>query len=161
MKSLVVYSSQTGNTRRLAQAVFDVFPGEKELCSVDEAPDPSAYDWVAVGFWFKSGKPDPLAADYLAKIGKQSLFLFATHGAATGSKHAVQGMEFAKSLASESDVQGTYSCQGEVDPRIVEKARSKKPEPPVWVADAPAAKGHPNDVDIQSLQQKVLELFAV
>ena len=29
MKSLVVYSSQTGNTRKLAEAVFEALPGEK------------------------------------------------------------------------------------------------------------------------------------
>ena len=49
MKSLVVYSSQTGNTRKLAKAVFEALPGEKTLYPVDEAPDPSDYGFIAVG----------------------------------------------------------------------------------------------------------------
>ena len=31
MKSLVVYSSQTGNTRKLAEAVFEMLSGDKAL----------------------------------------------------------------------------------------------------------------------------------
>jgi flavodoxin len=158
MKSLVVYSSQTGNTRRLAEAVFESLSGEKEILPVDDAPDPSEYDSIAVGFWLKGGKPDPKSAEYLGKITQQALFLFATHGAGAGSDHAIQGMEFAKSLAPESDIRGTYSCQGEVNPKVLEKA-SKKPQPPVWLPDARDAVGHPNSVDIEVLKYQISELF--
>ena len=159
MKSLVVYSSQTGNTRKLAEAAFGALPGEKEIFPVDEAPDPSEYDLIAVGFWFMQGKPDPKSTEYLAKVGKESLFLFATHAAGAGSVHAIHGMEVAKSLAPESDILGTYSCQGEASPKILEKA-SKKPQPPVWLADAQKASGHPNFADIEVLSHQILELFA-
>jgi hypothetical protein len=142
----------------LAEAIFEALSGEKEIFSVDDAPDPSEYDSIAVGFWLKGGKPDPKSAEYLGKITQQALFLFATHGAAAGSDHAIQGMEFAKSLASESDIQGTYSCQGEVNPKVLEKA-SKKPQPPVWLADAQNAGGHPNSVDIEILKHQISELF--
>jgi len=67
-------------------------------------------------------------------------------------------MELAKSLAAESDIRGTYSCQGEVNPKILEKA-SKKPEPPVWLADAPDADGHPDDADVDVLKHQLAELL--
>ena len=159
MKSLVVYSSQTGNTRKLAEAVFGALSGDKALYPVDEAPDPSGYGFIAVGFWLMGGKPDPKSTEYLGRVGKQPLFLFATHGAGAGSDHAIHGMALAKSLASDADIRGTYSCQGEVNPKILEKA-SKKPEPPVWLADAPDAVGHPNDADIEALNYQLAELSA-
>ena len=93
MKSLVVYSSQTGNTRKLAEAAFEALSGEKEILLVDDAPDPSEYDSIVVGFWLKGGKPDPKSAEYLGKVKQKALFLFATHGAAAESNHAIQGME--------------------------------------------------------------------
>ena len=158
MKSLVVYSSQTGNTRKLAEAVLEALPGEKALFPVDEAPDPSDYGFIAVGFWLMAGKPDPKASEYLCKIGKKPLFLFATHGAGAGSDHAIHGMALAKSLAAEADIRGTYSCQGEVNPKILEKA-SKKPEPPVWLADAPDADGHPNNADFEAVKYQLAELL--
>jgi flavodoxin len=158
MKSLVVYSSQTGNTRKLAEAIFEILPGEKALYPVDEAPDPVGYDFVCVGFWLMGGKPDPKTSEYLLMIGRKPLFLFATHGAAVGSAHASHGMELAKSFACESDLRGTFSCQGQVNPKILEKA-SQKPEPPVWLADAPNAEGHPNREDIEILSQQISELL--
>ena len=68
MKSLVVYSTQTGNTKALAYAVYESLPDDKEISFVGDAPDPGEYDFVAVGFWLMAGKPDPKAAEYLEKI---------------------------------------------------------------------------------------------
>ena len=64
-------------------------------------------------------------------------------------------MSRAKSLVPEAKVLGTFSCQGEVNPEVLERV-SQKPEPPVWLKDAPLAEGHPNRNDIQELK-KALE----
>lgn len=158
MKSLVVYSSQTGNTKKLADAVYDTLTGEKEIHPMADDPDPNDYDVVAVGFWLQAGKPDPKTAEYLPKIaGGQRLFLFATHGAAAGSDHAQNAMAQAQSLAPSATLAGMFSCQGEVNPKVIEKV-SAKPEPPVWIKDAPAASGHPDEADIEQLKQAVASL---
>ncbi|MEE4357078.1 MAG: flavodoxin family protein [Desulfococcaceae bacterium] len=155
MKSLVVYSSVTGNTRKLAEAAWDTLNGPKEIFPILEAPEPEGYDLIAVGFWLIAGKPDPKSAEYLAKIpAGQSLFLFATHGAACGSEHAENAMNHAKEIASKTKIVGTFSCQGEVSPTILKKAGSK-PVPPVWLKDAPAAEGHPDSADIEALKKVV------
>ncbi len=157
MKSLIVYSSQSGNTKMLAQAVYESLTGPKEMFAVAEAPDPAGYDFVALGFWLQAGQPDPKSTEYLGKVGKKTFFLFATHGAAAGSDHARNAIDHARSLASEADVLGTYSCQGEVNPKVLEKAKSK-PEPPVWIADAPSAVGHPDEADIEVLKHQIAQL---
>lgn len=64
-------------------------------------------------------------------------------------------MSHAKSLVPDAKILGTFSCQGEVNPEVLERV-SKKPEPPVWLKDAPNAVGHPNRNDMQELI-KVLE----
>ena len=155
MKSLVVYSSETGNTRKLAEAVFEVLTGEKEIYPISDAPDPDNYEFIAMGFWLMAGKPDPKSLEYLPKIGKNSLFLFATHGAAARSEHAMNAMNYAKSLAPEAKILGSYSCQGEVNPKVIEKVRAK-PKPPAWLADAPGAVGHPDETDIEELKRLVI-----
>jgi len=157
MKSLVVYSSQTGNTRKLAEVVYNILSGEKEIYPVDELHDPEKYDFIALGFWLMAGKPDSNTLEYLPKIKDKPLFLFATHGTAAGSNHAKEAMDIAKGLASEADVKGTFSCQGEVNFKVLEKIKAK-PVPPVWLEDAPAAAGHPNDTDIERLKRVVSNL---
>jgi flavodoxin len=48
MKSLVVYSSQTGNTRKLAQAAYDSLAGQKEIHKVEDAPAPDGFERSAL-----------------------------------------------------------------------------------------------------------------
>jgi flavodoxin len=131
MKSLVVFSSQTGNTKKLAEAVCESLPDTARLVSVDEAPDPSDYDFVALGFWLQAGKPDPKSAGYLERLkGHTKVFLFATHGADPNSEHAQNAMTYAQSLAEGATVAGTFSCFGQVNPKVLEKIKAK-PQPPV------------------------------
>ena len=152
MKVLIVYSSQSGNTKKLAQAAYDAVSQDKEIFPVEDAPLGDGYDVVIVGFWLKAGKPDPKTQEYLEKIGNgQKLFLFATHGAAPGSDHAKNAMNFARDLAENAEIIGTFSCQGEVNPKVLEKVKAK-PEPPVWLSDADDAVGHPDENDIESFK---------
>lgn len=158
MKSLIVYSTQTDNTRKLAHTIHESLPGEKEISFVDDAPAPEAYDFVAVGFWLMAGKPDPKAAAYLEGLKEdQKVFLFATHGAAKGSAHAQQAMQAGRELAAAASVLGTYSCQGEVNPKVLAKVKSK-PQPPVWLDDAATAVGHPDEGDLAELKAIIAEL---
>jgi hypothetical protein len=63
MKTLIVCSSQTGNTRKLAEAVKEVIGGETALSPVGEAPDTAGFDLIVLGFWPMTGKPDPKSSD--------------------------------------------------------------------------------------------------
>jgi hypothetical protein len=154
MKTLVVYSSQTGNTKKLAEAVFQILPEEKTLCHISQAPNPDGFDLVVLGFWLQAGKPDPKSSEYLAKLSDQHLFLLATHGAAADSEHAKEAMDIARSIPSAARVIGQFNCPGEVNPAHLEKARRKDPQP-VWVKDAHKAVGHPDGGDIEGLTAAV------
>jgi len=160
MKSLVVYSSKSGNTRKLAEAVYEYLEGEKTIVAIADAPDPSEYTFVAVGFWLMAGQPDPESQAFLARLKEgQDVYLFATHGAAAGSDHAENAMKKAKEIAARAHLLATFSCPGEVSPQVIEKAAQKNPQP-AWLADAPAAKGHPNANDLKMVVRmlEVLDL---
>lgn len=158
MKNLVVYSSKSGNTRKMAEAVYAYLGGDKEIVAVAEAPDPAGYSFVAVGFWLKAGQPDPESQAYLARLKEgQAVYLFASHGAAAGSAHAENAMKKAKELAAGTHILATFSCPGEVDAEFLQIAARKNPLP-AWFADAPAAKGHPDANDLQRVVRMLEEL---
>ena len=158
MKSLVVYSSKSGNTRKLAEAVYEYLSGEKEMAAVADAPDPAGYSFVAVGFWLQAGQPDPDSQAFLARLKEgQDVYLFATHAAAVGSVHAENAMKKARELAGRAHVRATFSCPGEVDAMTLETAAQKNPQP-AWLADAPAAKGHPDASDLKMVVRMMVEL---
>ena len=158
MKSLIIYSSQTDNTKKLADVVYENLDGEKDIFFVDDAPSVKGYDLIAVGFWLMAGKPDPKSAAFLEKLGKDDkVFLFATHGAAKGSDHAQNAVNHAIRLTDNANVAGSFTCQGEVNPKVLEKVK-QKPEPPVWISEADDAVGHPNEEDFSALKKIVAEL---
>ena len=67
MQTIVIYSSQTGNTRKLATQIFAAIPGDsKDLKNIDEYREKDA-ELYFVGFWV-----DPVSYTHLTlptKIG--------------------------------------------------------------------------------------------
>jgi len=150
MKVLVVYSTKTKNTLKLAEALYDTIRYRKELKSITDKPDPEDYGFIAVGFWIKDGKPDSATMEFLPQIRDKEVFLFATHASAKNSDSVHDAMKVAKELACNARTIGTFSCQGEIPAEMMEKAAAQSPQPP-WLADAPSAKGHPDKKDIREL----------
>jgi hypothetical protein len=150
MERVVVYSSRSGNTRALAEAAFLALPEEKSLYAVEQAPDPARFDLVVLGFWVRHGEPDPEALGYLARVGKRPLFLFATLVSAPDSACARRAMAMAAAQAPEAALLGTFCCRGQADPAALAEALTQKPLP-AWLAEAPAAFGHPDAADAADL----------
>ncbi len=152
MSAIVIYSSKSNNTKKVAEAVAEQLGCESK--PVKEAGDISGYDTVAVGFWYQAGQPDPASQEFLATLAGKKVFLFGTHGAAVGTPPAENGMLKAKELAKDADIIGTFSCPGEVGEKVLKMAAAKDPQPP-WLAAAPDAKGHPDAADIAAVKAAV------
>ena len=79
MNAIVVYSSQTGRTKQIAQAVVSGLPEGTPCVSVDEMPkDLSGYDCVFVGFWSDKDQADPKGQEALRQIKNDNVAVFAT-----------------------------------------------------------------------------------
>jgi len=151
MKNLVVYSSKTGNTKKLAQAIYEHIPGEKEIKAVSEAPDPGDFTFIAAGFRIENGEPDQEMQEYLKKIIDDcQVFLFATHASERGSDIVKNAMKKARELAGRARIVGEYDCLGEVPEEKLEEARQQSPQPE-WIKNAEKAKGHPDEEDVREL----------
>ncbi len=65
MKSIVIYSSLTGNTKQVAEAITSVLPAGTPCVSMKEVPsDLSSYDLVFAGFWVDKGDPKVIEMMY-------------------------------------------------------------------------------------------------
>ncbi len=155
MKNLIVYSSKTGNTKKLAEALYDYIPGPKEIAPVTEAPEPEGYTFIGVGFRLENGEPDKAAQEYLKKIIDDcQVFLFLTHACKRGSEMVKNAFKIARELPKNARIVGDFDCLGEVPEDILEELRKKDPVPE-WVSEADAAKGHPNEEDIREMKQLI------
>lgn len=166
MKALVVYSTLTGNTRKVAEAIHAVLP-EGTACRIaGEAPDPADYDFVAMGFWVDKGGPDAEAAAYMKRIAGKKVFTFFTLGADPGSEHARTCAERAAAAYGEGCVHtGVYWCQGAIDPKLIEWMRKQPaggPHSPTPEAEARWAKAalHPDEADLKAAAAAARKAFA-
>ena len=146
----IVYSSVTGNTRKIAEAMAAEAAVTAE--AVEEAAQRDDAQIVAVGYWLWRGGPDPKMAAFLPKLHDVDVVLFETHAADVRSEHAVTAFARAAYLLGENcRVLGTFGCQGQVSAAI--RAKHEKME-----ANDPHAKaggwktsiGHPDDDDLRA-----------
>ena len=160
MKTLVVYSSRTGNTKKVAQAMAEVMPG-CELLPVEEAPSSvDQYDVTAVGYWVDRGMPDAATCAWLEGVRNARLAFFGTLGAWPDSDHARECMARGEALALEpargNVVLGSWLCQGRVDPKVLEimarMAGDVHPMTEERKARIAEAARHPDDEDCRRAQ---------
>ena len=88
MKSIVVVSSLTGNTLKVASAVAYGLDDNLEAVKVEENPDVSDYDLVVIGTWIDRGTADAKAQEFIKTIKNKKVAVFTTLGAYPDSDHA-------------------------------------------------------------------------
>jgi len=128
MRILVVYSSRTGNTKKVAEAIFSILPQGAVLASVGEAPDPEPFDCLLLGFWNRRAAPDPAMLAYMARIHGKQVGLFGTQGAWPDSDHGKRFLENARAAVKGNEVLAEFVCMGRVDPALLAREAALPPE---------------------------------
>ena len=149
MKALVTYYSQTGNTERLARAIYDAIDVEKELIPFGEVNGFEGYDVIFCGFPVHAhGVPGKVQPFFKKLLPGQKVALFSTHGSLRGGLFPRQAFEHALSLAKGATVIGTFGSQGAVDTKLLD-AIKKQQEHQAWAEEAQSAEGHPDAADME------------
>ncbi len=61
MKILLTYSSKTGNTRKVAEGIYEILPEGSLITPIEENINPNEFDLILVGFWVDKGMADEKA----------------------------------------------------------------------------------------------------
>jgi flavodoxin len=123
-KGLIVYSSKTGNTRKLAEGILQGLESQDitaRIAPVEENPDGKDAAWVLLGFWVDRGNADSKARRYLKGLSGRQVGLFGTLGAYPDSNHAKESAAKVRELAEKKNTcLGCFLCQGKIDPKLTE-----------------------------------------
>ncbi|MDR0622083.1 MAG: flavodoxin family protein [Deltaproteobacteria bacterium] len=156
MKTLVAYSSLTGNTQKVAQAISDAIPGA-EIHPVDKTPNLSDYGLIIVGFWVDRGQPDRKTQEFIERVEGKPVGFFFTLGAYPDSDHAGDVARVTEEMIAkgQNQVLGSFRCQGKVDPALLERMKKSLPADHPHAQMSPQRKArleeaakHPNDEDL-------------
>lgn len=154
MKTLVTYYSESGNTEKLAKAIYESLEAtENEIAPINEEKNFEDYDVIFVGFPVH-GSSVPLKAEKSIKRipeGKM-LVLFGTHGSLRGGPLSISAFYYAITLAPKANIIGTFGCRGEVKASLLEGLMNKA-EYKFWAMEAQSAAGHPDDADFEDAKQ--------
>ena len=166
MKSMVVFSSRTGNTKKVAQAVFEALPDPKHIFTVEEDPAVDRYDLIVLGYWVDKGTADAKARAFFEKVKDRNVALFGTLGAYPDSDHAKNCTENVRELLKANHILGDFLCQGRVDPKLVKMMAEKlKDDPhhamtPERKTRLKEAEKHPDDKDLSDARAFILSVVA-
>ncbi len=160
MKALVTYYSKTGNTEKLASAIYETIPIAKELKPVQDVESIAGYDIIFCGFPVLAHSVPGKVQPFIKKLpGGQKVAFFSSHGSLRGGQLPKQAFEHAISLASKATILGHFGCRGSVDPKIIETLM-QKPEHRAWAQEAQSAEGHPDQGDFEDAKKFALEMIA-
>lgn len=125
MKILITYSSRTGNTKKIAEAIYEVFQEEAELLPIQKVEDISPYEYIFVGGWADKGTLDSKALEFIQEIKEKKIAIFATLGAYPYSIHAHEILvRTAEKVDKSNRIVGSFICQGAVDPALLKRFES-------------------------------------
>ena len=158
MSYAIAYSSRTGNTAQLAQAVREAL--SEQECRYFGEPHAEALvaDTIYVGFWTDKGTCDEQTAHFLKGLTNQRIFLFGTAGFGGAPAYFDQILGRVKeNLGPNVQVVGTYMCQGKM-PQVVRdryEAMEDSPRRTMMLENFDRALSHPDQQDLDGLKQAV------
>ena len=116
MKVSILYSSKTGNTRKLAFSIANELSDFEititDIKTMESLPKADAY---LIGYWVDKAQPNEEAKHCIEQITGKPVGLFGTLGAYAYSSHGSQSMQNANAMLGEGcTLIGSFLCQGPV-----------------------------------------------
>ncbi len=126
MKILLAYSSKTGNTKKVCDAVYNEIKDSHEVdyLSVKEVKSHDGYDLVLVGYWVDKGTANREARKLITAIRDTKVGLIGTLGADPESFHGKKVIVNVGELVDGSNTyHGTFLCRGKVAEKLIKRLK--------------------------------------
>ncbi|MEF2877687.1 MAG: flavodoxin family protein [Blautia sp.] len=166
MKTQVLYKSRTGNTEKLAKAVFGAIPGKnKDIAPLEGQTDYDMGDVYFIGFWTDRGSASVDVLDYLGSLQGKRIALFGTCGMG-GSPEYYKKIEENIRVFIEDDNEylGAFICQGKMPMAVREKYMNMKnsknqKQVEAMIRNFDMAMLHPNEQDLEHVRNFVKHIY--
>jgi len=151
MKVIITYMSLTGNTKKIAEAIFQEIQEEKEIKELEKLENLEGYDLAFVGFPIIEYSSPEEVKSFLAQhgVGKK-IALFVTHAAPEYSEDLPPWLEKCQEAAAGANVLGLFNCQGELAQFVVDELlKSADPKVRGWGEASSSTKGQPDAARVE------------
>ena len=150
----IVYSSVTGNTEQLAQAIQQAVGATYCGKPSDEA---LAADTIFIGFWSTRSSCGADIQAFMKQLSGKKVFLFGTAGFGDTKEFYEKILESAQThLPASNELIGSYMCLGKVTDKMQTHIKEGAPELYAEIKEVLAeAAHHPNQADLDELVASV------
>jgi flavodoxin len=161
MKVLVTYMSQSGNTKKLAEAIYEEIQVEKEIRTWKEIESFDGYDMIFVGFPIHQFGVSKLEKDFLEKHTKdKKIAVFVTHATPPQAPYLQPQLDRCKGAVAEANLVGFFNCQGELSKDIAEVLKNMdNPEMQKFGEMRDITLGHPNNEEVEQSRKFAIEIM--
>ncbi len=162
MKVLVAYMSQTGNTQKVAEAIFDEITTDKEIKTLDDVASLDEYDLAFVGFPIHAfGPAEPAKKFLLNRCAGKTVAVFITHAALEDGEGTRAWVNAGLECAAQAEVLGSFHCQGELSAEIAEfLIKSDDPNLQAFGKQRDSTLGQPDASRLEKARQFAREIMA-
>ena len=90
MKTLIIYSSETGNTKMVCEKAFEYINGEKMIIPVKEKDivNLDEFDNIIVGTWIDKANANTEAKKFINTLSNKKIYFIGSLAASLTSEHA-------------------------------------------------------------------------
>jgi len=151
----IIFSSLTGNTKKLADTIRAVLPSED--CDYFGAPETAELhsEMLYVGFWTDKGNADSAALGLLSKLRNKKIFLFGTAGFGGAPEYFEQILgRVREHLPEGAKYLGGAMCQGRMGDAVRARYEAMLAKQPgdariqAMIENFDAARSHPDADDL-------------
>jgi flavodoxin I len=168
MKTLVAYTSRTGNTEKIARAIFNGIPGYKVMKPMSEIKNIAGFDIIFAGFPVYNFEPDESAKEFMKNIKpgkKTALFMTMALTAAPDNKLKSDLYELTinncKKCVADTKLLGIFECPGELSEQTANALlKSSDPMLQQFGRMRHFTIGYPNEENIRDAESYAKKLFA-
>ncbi len=160
----IIFSSKTGNTERLAEAVHNALPQDRCDYFGDPSIENPSSEVLYIGFWTNQGKADDATLHLLKTLHDKKIFLFGTAGFGESDDYFQAVLNRTKESIDESNtVVGAYMCQGKMPQSVRDRYVKMKGQPNCMpnidqmIENFDRALSHPDEKDLEALKKAVAE----
>lgn len=121
MKILVTYFSLTGNTKKIAEAIYSEIRQNKEIKKLQEVASLDGYDLAFIGFPLHAFGPPKEVEEFLQeKVNGKNIALFITHAVAETYSQLKDALVKYEKVAAGANIVGIFNCQGELSKTLAD-----------------------------------------
>ena len=88
MKTLIIYSSQTGNTKMVCEKAYEYINGEKMIIPVKDIVNLDEFDNIIVGTWIDKANANTEAKKFINTLSNKKIYFIGSLAASLTSEHA-------------------------------------------------------------------------